>query len=267
MILFPPAKINIGLNVVERRADGYHELETIMAAIPLYDVLEIIPSKTFKWQQSGLLIDETSDSNLCIRAYQLIQQEYSIAPIYMHLRKCIPMGAGLGGGSADAAYVIRGLNQLFELNISIAKQKELAATLGSDCAFFIEDGPQLAVGRGEILSPQFLNLSGYHILLVKPNIHINTAQAYNGVHISGDKGSLSQLVQADVTSWKQTIKNDFEQHIFNLHPVLNEIKDTLYSYGAVYASMSGSGSTMYGLFKEKPQEIAISDATVFSLKL
>lgn len=266
MILFPPAKINIGLNVVSRRTDGYHELETIMVPVPLYDLLEIIPSETFTWKQSGLLIDAPSDSNLCVKAFNLIKYEYAIGNVYMHLRKCIPMGAGLGGGSADAAYVIRGLNELFQLNISIEKQKELTAQLGSDCPFFIEDTPQLAVGRGEILSPLQLNLQDYHLLLVKPDIHINTAQAYNGVFISGDKGNLSQFVQDPISNWKATVKNDFEQHLFAIHPVLQQIKSSLYEHGAIYASMSGSGSTMYGIFKENPEAFQYNNCAVFSLK-
>lgn len=266
MILFPPAKINIGLNVVERRLDGYHELETIMVPIPLFDALEILPSSDFNWHQSGLLIDEPSDSNLCVKAFKLMQQEYNLGNVYMHLKKRIPMGAGLGGGSSDAAYVIKGLNELFNLNIPISKQQGLASQLGSDCAFFIENEPQLATGRGEILSPILINLSGLYLLLVKPSIHISTVQAYNGVLISGDTGQLLQQINSPVYTWKTSIKNDFEQHIFELHPTLHAIKEKLYQHGAIYASMSGSGSTMYGLFESKPENITFDDFEVFVLK-
>lgn len=252
MILYPSAKINIGLNIVEKRSDGYHELETTMLPIPLFDILEIIPQNEFEWKQSGLLIDGNDENNLCIKAFRLIQTEYGIGNVYIHLRKQIPMGAGLGGGSADAAYVIKGLNELFHLNISIEKEKELSARLGSDCPFFIENSAQLATGRGEILKTIDFTLNGYYLVLIKPDIHINTAQAYSGVHISGDKGKLEQHIQLTVSEWKNHIKNDFEQHIFRLHPELETIKNMLYEKGALYSSMSGSGSTMYGFFKEKP---------------
>lgn len=252
MILYPSAKINIGLNIVEKRSDGYHELETIMIPIPLFDILEIIPQEKSEWKQSGLLIDGNDENNLCIKAFRLIEAEYGIGNVYMHLRKQIPMGAGLGGGSADAAYVIKGLNELFHLNISIEKQQELSAQLGSDCPFFIEPSSQLATGRGEILKTIDFKLTGYHLVLIKPDIHVNTSQAYSGVHISGDKGKLERYIQLPVSEWKSYIKNDFEQHIFKLHPQLEIIKNTLYEKGALYASMSGSGSAMYGIFKENP---------------
>lgn len=267
MILFPPAKINIGLNIVEKRTDGYHELETVMVELPLYDILEMMPSNHSEWKQSGLLIDEPSENNLCIKAFRLLQKHYPVGNVYMHLRKQIPMGAGLGGGSADAAYVIRGLNDLFSLNLSDEIQKEIAGELGSDCPFFIENTAQLATGRGEILQPVSLNLSGYSIILVKPNIHINTTQAYSGVHISGDKGSLEQQVSLPIDEWKQHIKNDFEQHIFQMHPYLAKIKSDLYAHGAAYVSMSGSGSTMYGIFKELPESITFDNCTVFKLTI
>lgn len=252
MILYPSAKINIGLNIVEKRSDGYHELETLMIPIPLFDILEIIPQHQFEWKQSGLLIDGNDEHNLCLKAFRLIQEEYGIGNVYMHLRKQIPMGAGLGGGSADAAYVIKGLNESFHLNISPEKQKELSAQLGSDCPFFIEHSAQLATGRGEILKTIDVKLIGYYLVLIKPEVHINTTQAYSGVYISGEKGKLERDIQLPVTEWKHFIKNDFEQHIFRLHPELEAIKHTFYDKGALYASMSGSGSAMYGIFKEKP---------------
>jgi 4-diphosphocytidyl-2-C-methyl-D-erythritol kinase len=252
VILYPSAKINIGLNIVEKRSDGYHELETIMIPVPLFDIVEIIPQENFEWKQSGLLIDGNDENNLCIKAFHLIQTKYGIGNVYMHLRKQIPMGAGLGGGSADAAYIIKGLNELFQLNISTETQQELSAQLGSDCPFFIQQSTQLATGRGEILKPIDFELTDYYLVLIKPDIHINTAQAYSGVYISGDKGKLEQNIHLLISEWKNCIKNDFEQHIFKLHPQLETIKNSFYENGALYASMSGSGSTMYGIFKEKP---------------
>src|SRR5690606_33994765 len=178
MILFPPAKINIGLNIVSKRTDGYHELESCMISIPLFDIIEIQPSKELKWMQSGLKIDSSIDDNLCIKAFRLLQTKYAIPNVTIHLRKQIPMGAGLGGGSADAAYVLKGLNKLFNLNISDQELANLAATLGSDCPFFIFDSAQMATGRGEILKSIALDLNGYHLVVIKPTIHINTKEAY-----------------------------------------------------------------------------------------
>lgn len=267
MILYPPAKINTGLNIVEKRTDGYHELETVMVPIPMYDVLEIIKSNHFEWKQSGIPVDGNTDDNLCVKAFRLIQSVYGIGNVYLHLRKQIPMGAGLGGGSADAAYVIKGLNELFSLNISTEQQEELAAQLGSDCPFFIRNSVQLATGRGEQLSPLHINLSGHHLLVVKPTIHINTRQAYSGVHISGDYGKLEQQLSQPVKAWKEHVKNDFENHLFVLHPELSEIKTKLYEAGALYASMSGSGSALFGIFETAPKHIEPKDCEVFQFIL
>lgn len=263
MILYPPAKINIGLNIIEKRADGYHELETVMMPIPVYDVLEIIQSEQFEWKQSGAPVDGNEADNLCVKAFRLIQSIYGVGNVYMHLRKQIPMGAGLGGGSADAAYVIRGLNELFALNISIKKQQELAGQLGSDCPFFIGNSAQLATGRGEQLKTIHLDLSGYHLIVVKPSIHVNTRQAYSGVYISGDHGKLEQQLSQPIATWKQHIKNDFEEHLFLLYPELSEIKKSLYEAGAVYASMSGSGSALFGIFETVPNYIPFGECDVF----
>lgn len=267
MILYPSAKINIGLDIVERRSDGYHELETVMIPVPVYDILEIIPNTSFKWRQSGLSIDGKEKNNLCIKAFRLIQSEYGIENIYMHLRKQIPMGAGLGGGSSDAAFVIKGLNELFQLNISIDEQKSIAGELGSDCPFFIENVPQLATGRGEILEKIPFDLKGYHIIVIKPGIHINTIVAYSGVNISGDKGKLTGSLSLPVNNWKYHIKNDFEHHIFQRYPQLESIKNMLYEKGAVYASMSGSGSSMYGIFTEKTDHISVDDCEIFRMSM
>lgn len=267
VILYPPAKINIGLNIVGKRPDGYHELETIMVPVPIFDILEMIPGTSFEWRQSGILIDGKENDNLCIKAFRLMQSRYGIGNVYMHLRKQIPTGAGLGGGSADASFVIKGLNDLFQLNISIDEQKAIAGDLGSDCPFFVENTSQLATGRGEILQKTAIDLKGYYIVIIKPAVHVNTAQAYSGVHISGDKGKLEEHSKLPVNEWKHHIKNDFERHIFQLHPQLQSIKNMLYDKGAVYASMSGSGSAMYGLFSEQPKGIDAEEYRGIELKM
>lgn len=267
MILYPPAKINIGLNVIKKRTDGYHELETVMLPIPLYDVLEITQSNEFEWRQSGIPVDGNEADNLCVRAFRLIQSTYGIGNVSLHLRKQIPMGAGLGGGSADAAYVIKGLNELFSLNISSKKQEELASQLGSDCPFFIHNTPQLATGRGEQLSPAHIKLSGYRLVVIKPPVHINTQQAYSGVHINGDYGKLEQQLLQPITIWKEHIKNDFEKHLFVLYPELSEIKTKLYDAGAIFASMSGSGSALFGIFETIPDHISFEGCEVFRCML
>ena len=253
MIFFPHAKINIGLNIVEKRSDGYHELETVMLPIGIYDILEVTPSTEMVFKSSGLAIDVKAESNLCIKAYNAIRDKYDIPNVRIHLRKQIPMGGGLGGGSSDATFVIRALNQLFNLEMSILEMQKIAATIGSDCAFFVEDMPQLATGRGEILEQVNVNFWTYYLKVINPGIHISTKEAFTGVHKSGDKGKLIQSIQLPVEEWRDRIKNDFEVHIFDLYPELEEIKQQLYKEGAVYASMSGSGSTMYAVFKNKPQ--------------
>ena len=252
MILFPPAKINLGLHVLRKREDGYHDLDTCMVPIPLCDVLEILPSKQFEYHQTGLTIPGATDDNLCVKAYNLLKLEYNLPPVYMHLRKEIPMGAGLGGGSSDAAYVLTGLNTLFELKLSNSKLEEYAAKLGSDCPFFVKNEAQIARGRGEILSPCTLDLKGMYLKIINPGIHIGTKEAYSGVLPNADGASVSSLIEEPIESWKDQLKNDFEVSVFSSHSILKEIKEKLYDEGAIYAAMSGSGSTMFGIFKEKP---------------
>lgn len=252
MILFPPAKINLGLNVLRKREDGYHDLDTCMVPIPLFDVLELLPSAQFEYHQSGLTIPGSTDDNLCVKAYKLLKDDYNLPPVYMHLRKEIPMGAGLGGGSSDAAYVLTGLNSLFQLNIPTAKLEEYAARLGSDCAFFVKNEAQIAHGRGEILSPCPLDLSGMYVKIVNPGIHVGTKEAYDGVLPNPDALSVEEILSQEIEQWKGQLKNDFETSVFRNHPVLQEIKDKLYAEGAIYAAMSGSGSTMFGIYSSKP---------------
>lgn len=253
MIFFPPAKINLGLYVHRKRADGFHEIETCMVSIPFTDILEIIPADAFVFHQTGLVVDADPESNLCVRAFRLMQSTFGIPNVYMHLRKQIPMGAGMGGGSADAAYVLLGLNQLFSLNCPVEKLQELAGQLGSDCPFFILNLPQLATGRGEILSPIEVSLAGYWITFIHPGIHVSTKEAYAGIQfVNNVRPAIESIVSQPIQKWKDLLVNDFERSIFPSHPELEEIKNQLYQEGAVYAAMSGSGSTLFGIYDKKP---------------
>lgn len=265
MIVFPNAKINLGLNIVEKRSDGYHELETVMIPIPLYDILEITKSEKFEYVHSGIEVGGSLEDNLCVKAYHLIKENYSISPVRIHLRKQIPMGAGLGGGSADATFVLKTLNDLFELNISTEKLQEFAGKLGSDCPFFVLNTPQIATGRGEILSEINLDLSGLFLKLAFPSIHISTKTAFSGVHISGDLGKLASFILQPIEMWQGNVKNDFEHHVFEEFPVLSHYKMNFLKDGAIYTSMSGSGSTVFGIYTEKPSNPKNEDGLVVKL--
>ena len=253
MILFPPAKINLGLKVLKKRSDGFHEIETCMLAIPLTDVLEITPSAEFVFKQTGIKVDGDQESNLCVKAFRLFHKRYDTPNACIHLRKQLPMGAGLGGGSADASYVLRGLNSLFKLDLTDAQLREMASELGSDCPFFISDSAQIGRGRGEVLSDFNLDLSGYYVKIINPEIHVGTKEAYAGIVFSDSDESIEATLELPVEMWKNQLKNDFETHIIDHHPIIGELKNQLYEEGAVYASMSGSGSTVYGIFANKPE--------------
>ena len=253
MILFPPAKINLGLKILGKREDGYHAIESCMYAIPLTDVLEILPSEVFEFKQTGIPVEGNEADNLVVRAWKLLKTEYNIPNVYIHLRKVIPMGAGLGGGSADATYTLLGLNELFSLNLSVQRLQELSSRLGSDCPFFVIDQPQLAEGRGEVLSPIDVDLKGYFIKVVNPGVHIGTAEAYSNVHFSSGGEKLTEILSSAPSSWKDRLNNGFEVSAFKNHPELKKIKDTLYNEGAIYASMTGSGSTVFGIFNDLPR--------------
>lgn len=276
MICFPNAKINIGLNITEKRSDGFHTIESVMYPLKgiMQDALEIIarPSltptlssgegeKAIQLFSSGIKIPGKSEGNLCVKAYHLIKKDYPQVPsIEIYLHKAIPIGAGLGGGSADAAFFIRLLNDAFELGISWGEMHHYAKQLGSDCSFFVSNRPAFAEGKGDQLESINLNLSGYFIAVVYPDIHINTAEAYSMVKLTprpkgGNAQSpfrdLGQMVtELPITKWNEFIHNDFEDSAFQKYPELEKIKEKLYSKGAVYASMSGSGSAVYGIFKK-----------------
>ena len=258
MIIFPQAKINLGLHVLNKREDSYHEVETCMYSIPIFDILEILPADDFSFMQTGLVVDGDIELNLCVKAFRLIQKEYRIPNVYIHLRKQIPMGAGLGGGSSDAAHVINGLNELFSLGISQFKKEELAAQLGSDCAFFIDGSPKLATGRGEILEEITLDLKGKHLLLIYPDIHVGTAEAYAGVDFYKDSKSVKEILSLPTTEWQGQLENSFEKSIFAKHPVMLEIKKNLIENGAQFAAMSGSGSTLFGIFENEPEKLKLT---------
>ena len=259
MILYPNAKINIGLNVIEKRVDGFHNLETLFYPVEAYDILEIVESDTLKMFQYGIDYPGEVMDNLCVRAYNLLKSEYNIPPVEIHLYKRIPVGAGLGGGSSDAAFTLKGLNDLFNLSIPDKKLWEYASMLGSDCPFFIYNKPMLGTGRGEILSEvEITDLSDYRIELVYPPYFVSTADAYRGIvprnvrELNGEKfkgQSLVEMLKEPVESWKDNVTNDFEITVFNKIPELAKYKEDLYKRGAVYASMSGSGSAMFGVFK------------------
>ncbi len=248
MVVFPHCKINLGLHVISKRDDGYHNIETCFYPVPWRDVLEIIKSNQFSFSQSGLKIPGNAGENLCVKAYQLLQKDFNLTPVQIHLHKVIPTGAGLGGGSSDAAFTLRALNYIFNLNLSQTALKSYAAQLGSDCTFFIDDKPMLASGRGEILSETSLSLKGKYLEIIKPEIHVSTAEAYAGVKPKQPAQSIFKIISEPILFWKDSLSNDFEESVFKKHAVIKETKEKLYQYGASYASMSGSGAAVFGVF-------------------
>lgn len=253
MIVFPNCKINLGLHVVQKRPDGYHELQTIFLPIPFRDILEVLPTNVFEFRTTGLSIPGDSSSNLCVKAYQLIKNRFADLPaVSIHLHKMIPMGGGLGGGSSNGSFTLLALNELFDLKLTEEELLTLALQLGSDCPFFIINQPAYAFGRGEQMKKLNINLKGYYLVLILPGIHISTAQAFSSITPQMSSSSLEQNISKTPERWKDFIINDFEEAIFSRYPEMAEIKAWLYHQGAVYASMTGTGSTIYGLFKEKP---------------
>ena len=268
MLTFPNAKINIGLNITEKRPDGYHNLETIFYPIELCDTLEFVQAEEAKFSYSGLEIEGDSDNNLIMKAYRLLKEEFDLPAINIHLHKAIPMGAGLGGGSADAAFMLKMLNDEFGLGLSSTKLQQKAVKLGADCPFFIDNKPVLAKGIGNIFEPTTINLSKYYIVLVKPDVHVSTAEAYGGCKPQRWATPLEEAIKRPITEWKDCIFNDFEKTVFVAHPELAEIKEMLYKNGAIYAAMSGSGSTIYGIFNKEISDITTSiQSQIYHLKL
>ena len=254
MITFPNAKINLGLNVVEKRPDGYHNLETVFYPIKLQDALEVNRLEgsdlPYKIHTSGTVIEGNLEDNLVIKAYNLLKAEnYQMLPVDIHLFKHIPTGAGLGGGSADAAFMIKLLNEKFNLGLSIESMEDYASRLGADCAFFIRNAPTYAEGIGNVFSPVSLSLKGFQLWLVKPDIFVSTRDAFSQIKPHRPERPLKETIQLPVEEWRNCMVNDFEESVFPQFPAIREIKEEMYRQGAVYASMSGSGSSVYGIFK------------------
>jgi 4-diphosphocytidyl-2-C-methyl-D-erythritol kinase len=262
MICFPHVKINLGLRVLGKRDDGYHDIETIFYPVKWCDALEALPEEAISKLQRGNILqvvgskpDANIEDNLCMKALRLLESNHPVRPVKMCLLKNIPIGAGLGGGSSDAVFTLKLLNDLFQLNLSQDDLQKYASRLGSDCSFFMQHQPCFATGRGEMLQPVMIDLAGNHILIVYPGIHINTSWAYQQFaqrKHGSNSSDLWQNIHKPISTWKDVLVNDFEEIVFVNHPEIAAIKTELYRHGAVYASMSGSGSAVYGIFKEEP---------------
>lgn len=270
MITYPIAKVNLGLQITEKRPDGFHNLETIFYPVPLQDALEVVMADHFKINITGIDLNEDPKENLVAKAYRLLKADYQLPAVHIHLHKNIPVGAGLGGGSADASFMLLMLNDLFDLKISEGQLLKYALQLGSDCPFFIRPRPVFAAGRGELISDISLNLSGYYLVVVKPAIHISTAEAYQHIEPAKSRISLKALAQFPVSKWKGNVRNQFENYVFSKHPEVKEIKQTLYDLGASFALMSGSGSAVFGLFRTEKRNLKnqfSQDYQIFQQKL
>ena len=279
MLTFPCAKINLGLNITSKREDGYHNIETIFYPVPLTDALEVklmhddFPSdEPCDLKITGNAVDCDEKNNLVVKAYTLLAQDFKLPRVHTHLVKRIPMQAGLGGGSADGAFMIRLLDERFRLNMGIAEMERYASRLGSDCAFFITTEPSFATGRGEVLEPVNIaehNLQGYYIAIVKPAIAVSTREAFKQIICRQPEHCCRDIVRQPIETWKTVLTNDFEEPAFKQHPELADIKQRLYDLGAVYAQMSGSGSAFFGLFRTEPQQLKSNfpDCYTFTTKL
>lgn len=257
MVTFPNAKINLGLFITKRRPDGFHNIETIFLPVPkLCDILEIVAPQNQKeevvFNQTGLTIDSNSNDNLCVKAYYRLKEKTQLPNVTINLHKQIPMGAGLGGGSADGAFALKMLNALAINQLNETELAKVALSLGSDCPFFLKNEPCFAKGQGEILEPIGINLLGYHIVLVNPGIHVATGSAYSQSTPQAAPVHLPIEIKKPIEHWQKTIVNDFEKVVFSHHAEIENVKTELYNLGAVYASMSGSGSTVFGIFRTKP---------------
>ncbi|MBP5478307.1 MAG: 4-(cytidine 5'-diphospho)-2-C-methyl-D-erythritol kinase [Bacteroidaceae bacterium] len=261
MIVYPNSKINIGLNVVEKRKDGYHNLETVFYPINLHDALEletidgIAPDVGYQLKVAGTVLDGTPDDNLIVKAYKLLKKDFDLPPVSIYIYKHIPTGAGLGGGSSDAAFMIKALNSKFALGLTTQKMEEYAVMLGADCPFFINNKPVFATGIGNIFEPINLSLKGKTLVLIKPDIFVSTRDAYSAVKPQVPEVSLKELLAQPIETWKDNVVNDFEASVFPKYAEIAAIKDKLYDLGAIYASMSGSGSSVYGIFNSPVENV------------
>ncbi len=262
LIRFPNCKINLGLHISGKREDGYHNLETVFYPVPICDALEILPlyndSNAPYFTLSGLPVSGDANNNLCMKAWQLLKADFpKLSAVNIHLHKAIPMGAGLGGGSADGAFMLMMLNEKFNLGLSAERLARYALQLGSDCPFFIYNKPCFAAGRGEIIEPINISLSGYYFYIINPNIHINTGEAFRQLQYQNHTESLRDIIQQPPEQWKQVLHNDFEKGIVSQYPVVGNLIEQLHQHGAEYAAMSGSGSTVFGIFKNKPEALLL----------
>lgn len=274
MVIFTNVKINIGLDILRRRPDGYHDIATIMVPVPWHDIIEIVPAENgvTTLQCSGRPVDCPPEKNLVMKAYRKLQERVDLPPVDIYLHKIVPDGAGLGGGSADAAYTLRALNEMFSLGLSRQELAEVAASVGADCPFFIYDTPMLATGIGEILTPVEIQLKGYHLGIVKPDTKVSTAEAYASVTPDDSAAPLEQITAMPPHEWRNKAVNHFEDSLFPSHPELAAIKQKLYQLGALYASMSGSGAALFGIFAngDNLSEILkeqFADCDIFCCKL
>jgi len=271
MVLFPNCKINLGLNVIQKRTDGYHDLETVFYPIDINDAVEIIENNEtadpIQFSVTGRSIGGNPTDNLCVKAWELIKKDFpELPPAWMHLHKTIPTGSGLGGGSADGAFTLKLLDQKFDLKLSKEKLIEYALQLGSDAPFFIINKPSFATGRGEVIEPIELDLSSYNLVIVCPEIHINTSEAFSSLITVSKSKSISKIINIPIDLWKKELKNDFETPVFKKHFEIKNIKDRLYELGAIYASMSGSGSSVFGIF-EKNKTVNFSFPSNYFIKV
>jgi|HubBroStandDraft_2_1064218.scaffolds.fasta_scaffold04977_8 4-diphosphocytidyl-2-C-methyl-D-erythritol kinase len=251
MVSFPNCKINLGLKILRRREDGFHDIETIFYPLPLCDILEAVRGPELRFNATGRAIPGDPGANLTIRAWQLLQQDFPDLPfVHIHLHKKIPIGGGLGGGSADGAFMLDLLNRQFRLGLDAGRLARYAVQLGSDCPFFLLNRPCLGRGRGERLEPLLLDLSGYSFLLIHPGIHISTAEAFSRCRPDEDGPPLNSIITQPISQWRDILINDFESPLFVQYPVLRKIKQSLYDRGALYTAMTGSGSCLYGIFEK-----------------
>jgi 4-diphosphocytidyl-2-C-methyl-D-erythritol kinase len=248
MVGFPFCKINLGLQILSKRPDNYHNIATCFYPVPWTDVLEVIPSRTLAFAQTGLTIPGLPEDNLCLKAYHLLKKDFKLRPVKIHLHKIIPAGAGMGGGSSDAAQMLRFLNVVFKLDLSDESLGAYTQQLGSDCTFFLQEKPSIGRERGDKLEPVSMNLKGHFLTVITPDVHVSTAEAYAGITPLQPPDDLRAILEKPITSWRSVLKNDFETTVFSKYPALRAIKEKLYELGALYASMSGSGSSVYGIF-------------------
>ncbi|MBQ6433531.1 MAG: 4-(cytidine 5'-diphospho)-2-C-methyl-D-erythritol kinase [Bacteroidaceae bacterium] len=263
MIVYPNAKINLGLNVVAKRPDGYHDIETAFYPIPLQDALEVADAPTFRFRMAGTPLDCPAGDNLVIKVLQMVEQDFKLPELDIFLYKHIPSGAGLGGGSSDAAFMLMLLNERFGLGLTKEEMKARLATLGADCPFFVENRPVLATGIGDVMTPIDLSLAGWTLVLVKPDIAVSTAEAYAGVKPQKPATPIAEILKLPVEQWQGRLCNDFEESVFARHPEIAATRDLLLDLGATYAAMSGSGSAVFGLFKAPLEDIDKAFAGMF----